>query len=284
MNQLASFEELFKEIPSLERLQRLVDVVQEIFQCGAVALLKLEGNALSPIATKDLVSEASERKFNINQHPCFNALINSPSAQSFPINSPLPKPFEGLLIHQAGTAVAAQDCMGIKLNLQDKCWGLLTLYSRHPDTFDAEALSQLERYRVVIEAIIRLSIIEDAEAALLSYPWPGSISELEHAIGRAAIKALNVGFNTQEGFIVDNNPSKPAIPNQFPAPLSSVSNSQDLLEKVQGMSMKDAVRVFQKDLILKELQQQSGSWSATARAFKLDPSNLHKLAVKLGIK
>src|SRR5690554_4869366 len=89
MNHLSHFEGLFKEMPSTERLNRLVNSLQDIFQCGAVALLKLEGNALRTIAAKGLVAEALGRKFIISQHPRLNALANSTGALRFPANSPL---------------------------------------------------------------------------------------------------------------------------------------------------------------------------------------------------
>lgn len=513
MNQVASFEELLIEMPSLERLQRLVGVVQDIFECGAVALLKLEGDALKPIAAKGLVAEALGRKFIISQHPRLNALANSTSALRFPSDSPLPDPYDGLLSSQPGTALPVHDCMGIHLNYHNECWGLLTLDSLTPGTFNSELLTKLERYRLFIEAIIRLCILEDeliniksaqisfknnlehtyehdldivgssaeikqilneleiiapsdlpvllmgetgvgkeifayflhsksnrshkplvyvncaaltddtaeselfghiqgaftgatsnrtgriesahlgtvfldeigvlslpiqtkilhllqtgelerlgsdhstkvdirfitatnrnlkeqvikgefradllhrlsvypvpipplrerkqditlltgyflelnrarlgvrslrlsddAEHALLSYPWHGNMRELEHAIRRAALKALSAGAKPDEIITLDSRALDLQLPTKFDTQFLTVDNNQSLFDAVQGMAMKEAVKAFQKELILKELQRQKGSWSATARAFKLDPSNLHKLAVKIGIK
>lgn len=513
MNHLSHFEDLFKEMPSTERLNRLVSSLQDIFQCGAVALLKLEGNALRTIAAKGLVAEALGRKFIISQHPRLNALANSTGALRFPANSPLPDPYDGLLSSQPGTALPVHDCMGIHLCHQKKCWGLLTLDSLESGVFNSETLAQLERYRPFIEAIIRLCIVEDelatiqnaqihiksnlehtfehdldivgssaeikrvlkeleiiapsdlpvllmgetgvgkeifayylhsksnrshkpliyvncaaltdetaeselfghiqgaftaagthrtgkiesahlgtvfldeigvlslpiqtkllrllqtgelerlgsdgstkvdvrfitatnrnlkeqvikgefradlfhrisvypipipplrerpqdiplltgyflelnrarlgirslrlsddAEYALLTYPWPGNMRELEHAIRRAAIKTISAGAKQDEIITLDSRALDLQLPNQFASQFLTVDNDHSLFEAVEGMAMKDAVKSFQKALILKELQKNKGSWSATARAFKLDPSNLHKLAVKIGIK
>lgn len=511
MNPLVLFEKLFKEMPSTERLERLVDIIQSIFQCGAVALLKLEGTALKPVATKGLVAEVMGRKFIISQHPRLSALATSPSALRFPLGSPLPDPYDGLLLSQPGTALPVHDCMGMQLSIDDQCWGILTLDSLMLGAFNSELLEKLESYRPTIEAVIRLSALEDeiqnlrstqsqfknnrplideynldavgnsetvqqvlkeleaiatsdlpvlmlgesgvrkdvfanflhrksnrshkplihvncaaltentieselfghtfgafsgantermgkfeaahlgtlfldeigalplpvqatllrflqtgelrrvgsdsnlninirlvaatnrnlkelvlkgqfradlfhrlsvypvpipplrertkdiqliagyflelnrarlgvrslhlsadAEEALLAYSWPGNTRELEHAISRAAIKALSTSENTEDIITLDSRSLDLQLPNQHVAEL--LEHGSGLLDQVQGLTMKEAVKVFQKALILKELQQQKGSWSATARAFKLDPSNLHKLAVKIGIK
>lgn len=513
MKPLSRFDELFNEMPSAERLDGLVGVIQTLFQCGAVALLKCDGDALKPVAAKGLVAETLGRKFIINQHPRLRALANSTGALRFPADSPLPDPYDGLLSSQPGTALPVHDCMGIQLNLQGKCWGLITLDSLSPGTFNADSLTELERHRPVIEALIRLSCIEDtlttiqnaqvqlkdqierdhaheldilgnsapiknilneleviapsdlpvllmgevglgkevfayfihnqskrsqqplvyvncttltdsnaeselfghiegafagahssrkgriesahlgtvfldevgalslpiqakllrllhtgllertgsndsievdtriitatnrnlkeqvlkgdfradlfhsisvypvpipplrerkqdisllagyflelnrtrlgvrslrlseeASEALLSYPWPGNMRELEHAIRRAAIKTISAGAKAEDIITLDSRALDLQLPSQFNSQFLTIDNDQSLFDAVQGMPMKDAVKSFQKALILKELQRNKQSWSATARAFSLDPSNLHKLAVKLGIK
>ena len=116
-------------------------------------------------------------------------------------------------------------------------------------------------------------------------PWPGNIRELEHVISRAAIKALSRGAQRHDIITLDSRLLDLDVPDNGEAGLNE-ENRQDrgLLQTVQGMPMKEAVKTFQRALIVREVQQQNGSWSATARAFGLDPSNLHKLAQKLGLK
>ncbi|QQD21170.1 nitric oxide reductase transcriptional regulator NorR [Venatoribacter cucullus] len=141
---------------------------------------------------------------------------------------------------------------------------------------------ELNRARLGLRSL-RLS--PDAEAALLAYPWPGNIRELEHVISRAAIKALSRGAQRHDIITLDSRLLDLDVPDNGEAGLNE-ENRQDrgLLQTVQGMPMKEAVKTFQRALIVREVQQQNGSWSATARAFGLDPSNLHKLAQKLGLK
>ena len=49
--------DLIVELPNAVRLQRLVHTLREHFCCGAVGLLRLEGDSLRPLAAVGLVHE-----------------------------------------------------------------------------------------------------------------------------------------------------------------------------------------------------------------------------------
>lgn len=495
-----------------ERLQSLVNALHQQFQCGAVVALKLDGEALKPVAAIGLVEEALGRRFITAQHPRFAALTNSQVALRFPVGTPLPDPYDGLLASQPGADLPIHDCMGMRLMFNGNCWGIVTLDSLTPGVFDGDKLLKLERLCSALEANIRLVELEnelyslkkirldspisspivtgrnsniigksaailkikkelavvagsdfpvllmgetgvgkevfanflhqnsrrahkpmlhincaalpdnlaeselfghvkgaftgatndragrlesahqatlfldevgelsptiqakllrviqngeiqrlgsdhplqidiriiaatnrnlkeqiatgsfradlyhrlsvypitipplrertediplltgyflelnrsrlgirslrlstDAELALLAYPWPGNVRELEHAISRAAIKALSRGAKRHEIITLTAD----LLDLDLPTPLVIPTKSDEifeLFESTQGQSMKEAVKMFQRSLIIHQLQLQNGSWSATARALGVDPSNLHKLAHKLGIK
>ena len=53
--------DLVTELPAAVRLQRLVSTLRGHFRCGAVALLRLEGDHLRPVAVDGLVREALGR-------------------------------------------------------------------------------------------------------------------------------------------------------------------------------------------------------------------------------
>jgi anaerobic nitric oxide reductase transcription regulator len=135
---------------------------------------------------------------------------------------------------------------------------------------------ELNRSRLGLRAL-RLS--NDAELSLLRYDWPGNVRELEHVISRAAIKALSQGANrndivTLEATMLDLDT----------APLS-IPHSEALAPVPRGSTaLKQAVNQLQRQLIQQALAQQNGSWSQAARQLELDPSNLHKLAQRLGLK
>ncbi len=148
------------ELPADIRLQRLVGALHEHFACGAVGLLKLEGDRLHPMALHGLTRETLGRRFIIAEHPRLSALLNSRDAIRFAPGSPLPDPYDGLLEHRPGAALQVHDCMGTSLFINGQCWGILTLDSLLPGSFDADTVQELQRFRPLIETIVRIGILE----------------------------------------------------------------------------------------------------------------------------
>lgn len=135
---------------------------------------------------------------------------------------------------------------------------------------------ELNRSRLGLRAL-RLSM--DAELALMSYSWPGNVRELEHVISRAAIKALSQGASradivTLEAILLDIDS----------VPATLLHNEQNDTSAFNGIALKPAVNQLQRQMIQQALAQHDGSWSLAARQLEVDPSNLHKLAQRLGLK
>ncbi|MEH8021137.1 nitric oxide reductase transcriptional regulator NorR [Rheinheimera metallidurans] len=128
-----------------------------------------------------------------------------------------------------------------------------------------------------------LRLSPEAELALLSYDWPGNVRELEHVISRAAIKALSQGVARTD--IVTLGAELLDIDSVTAAVLHSAQNAQNVLASNNlAIPLKLAVSQLQRQMIETALQQNKGSWSQAARQLELDPSNLHKLAQRLGLK
>lgn len=135
---------------------------------------------------------------------------------------------------------------------------------------------ELNRSRLGLRAL-RLSMA--AELALQSYSWPGNVRELEHVISRAAIKALSQGASrsdivTLEAALLDIDTVSAAVSH----------SEQHHTAGLGGIALKQAVSQLQRQMIQQALAQHDGSWSQAARQLELDPSNLHKLAQRLGLK
>jgi len=135
---------------------------------------------------------------------------------------------------------------------------------------------ELNRSRLGLRAL-RLS--GDAELALLSYNWPGNVRELEHVISRAAIKALSQGASRSDIVTLEA-----ALLDIDTVPAAIVHTELHGNTVANGIALKQAVSQLQRQMIQQALAQHDGSWSQAARQLELDPSNLHKLAIRLGLK
>ncbi|SFC13077.1 anaerobic nitric oxide reductase transcription regulator [Marinospirillum celere] len=158
--------DLTTNLPQAIRFQRLLRNLKEEFQCGAVALLKKEEDQLRPLAVEGLVKEALGRRFKISQHPRLAAILEQRDPLLFEPQTPLPDPYDGLLDSLEGQPLPVHDCMGTSLYLDGQLWGLLTLDSLNAGTFDATAKEKLQYLTLLVEALIRMTQLEQERTSL----------------------------------------------------------------------------------------------------------------------
>ncbi len=149
-----------------ERLQGLVDCLRAAFGCGAVALLKRDGDSLRPVASAGLVRDAMGRRFALSQHPRLAAILTNDLVTRFQHESDLPDPYDGLLEENIGEPLAVHDCMGMSLVVEDSSWGVLTLDALAVGRFDDGARQRLAAVKAVIEVALRLVRLETEVQAL----------------------------------------------------------------------------------------------------------------------
>ncbi|GGH64074.1 anaerobic nitric oxide reductase transcriptional regulator [Comamonas phosphati] len=156
--------DLAAELPMAVRQQRLVETLRLHFRCGAVALLRLdgEGELLRPVAVDGLTSDALGRRFAIKEHPRLAAILQRREVTCFHHDSGLPDPYDGLVIERPGEPLQVHDCMGVALDLEGQRFGVLTLDALTVGTFDALAQAELAQLRPLIEAAVRVSRLEMA--------------------------------------------------------------------------------------------------------------------------
>ncbi len=137
---------------------------------------------------------------------------------------------------------------------------------------------ELNRARLGLRSL-RLS--PDAEDALCRYAWPGNVRELEHVISRAALKAVSRGAERND--IVTLPPGLLDL-DGIDAPLTDIdpplpqSNRHGI-----PMRLRDVVDAAQRQHIRQALDTCAGNWAEAARQLDVDPSNLRKLARRLGL-
>ena len=147
---------------------------------------------------------------------------------------------------------------------------------------------ELNRARLGLRSL-RLSV--QAQDALHRYPWPGNVRELEHAISRAALKAVSRGADrrdivTLEVDMLDLDAME-ALDNALPvsdAAATPTFSANPPPALPAGATLRDVVDTSQRQAIRQALTQHQDNWAAAARQLGLDASNLHKLARRLGVK
>ncbi|TFH87665.1 nitric oxide reductase transcriptional regulator NorR [Billgrantia azerbaijanica] len=138
---------------------------------------------------------------------------------------------------------------------------------------------EINRARLGVRSL-RLS--PQAEAALSAYHWPGNVRELEHVISRAAIKALGQGARRDDIVTL--------VPEGLDLPITvgeAVPGTAVAAAPPSGTAMRplrEQVDQAQRHAIRAALAASGGRWAEAARRLAIDPSNLHKLARRLGIK
>lgn len=118
--------------------------------------------------------------------------------------------------------------------------------------------------------------------ALSGYSWPGNVRELENVLSRATLKAA-AGVPRGEPVVIGRSHLGP----DFSAPTRPAAAAsragKDTAAPAAG-NLKEATRKFQRSLIERALAANGGNWSAAARSLGMHRSNLHHLAVRLGLK
>ena len=147
-----------------ERMQRLVSALRKHFQCDAVAVLRLQDDALIPQAVDGLVHEALGRRFQVVAHPRLAAILQSTEPVHFQADCGLPDPYDGLLQVHAGEPLPVHDCMGVSLSVNGSLWGALTLDALGVDTFGEQRITELRSHALLIEVALRMNRLEEEAA------------------------------------------------------------------------------------------------------------------------
>jgi len=145
--------DLSRELPDSERYRRLLDTLRMLFPCDAAAFLRIDGDVLVPLAITGMLSNTMERRFRINEHARFRAMLSNIPPTRFPPNSSLPDPYEGLLQARNGES-AIRDCLGVQVTMNGRPWGLLTLDALGQTSFDGVDIGALQSFASLAAATV----------------------------------------------------------------------------------------------------------------------------------
>lgn len=147
-------DDLARELPEFERYRRLLSALRSLIPCDAVALLRLDGAQLIPLAVEGLSDDTLGRRFRIDEHPRLAALLERRGPMRFSADCGLPDPYDGL-IDAPRSALEVHDCVGCPLYIDDQPWGLVTLDALDPTHFRPRDLDNLEAFARLMAAAMK---------------------------------------------------------------------------------------------------------------------------------
>ncbi|BCR05260.1 sigma-54-dependent Fis family transcriptional regulator [Desulfuromonas versatilis] len=108
---------------------------------------------------------------------------------------------------------------------------------------------------------------------LRDYHWPGNVRELENKVKRAVVMAENPIVEPEDlGFAASAAPAEPDLP------AGGVSGLN-----LEGMSLKDARSLVEKELVVKALEQESGNIARAAELLGVSRPTFYDLMKKHGM-
>ncbi|MEM1248325.1 MAG: sigma-54 dependent transcriptional regulator [Acidobacteriota bacterium] len=113
------------------------------------------------------------------------------------------------------------------------------------------------------------AIAPPAMELLMDYHWPGNVRELENAIERAVV------LSTTPILDVDLLPLTIRQPSGLGAPQATLPTA--------GISLKEAVSSYERQLIIKALQASGGVQKRAAELLKVKPTTLHEMMKRLSV-
>lgn len=145
--------DLARDLPDQQRYASLLDALRQVLPFDAVALLRLDGEVLVPLAVRGLAADTLGRRFKVGEHPRLALLLASRAPTRFALDCDLPDPYDGLVEGLQGH-LEVHDCLGCPLYVQDQLWGLLTLDSLQAQNAQPEDLTTLAAFAGLAAATV----------------------------------------------------------------------------------------------------------------------------------
>ncbi|NLB99899.1 MAG: nitric oxide reductase transcriptional regulator NorR [Pseudomonas formosensis] len=153
---LPLLDDLSRDLPQAERYRRLLQTLQACLPCDALALLRLDGGRLVPVAVLGLSTDTLGRRFHVDEHPRLQYILEQQRATRFAADCDLPDPYDGLISGTSGP-LQVHDCLGCPLHIDGRAWGVLTLDSLNPARFGSISLDTLEAFGHLAAATVKAS-------------------------------------------------------------------------------------------------------------------------------
>jgi anaerobic nitric oxide reductase transcription regulator len=124
--------------------------------------LRLEGDALVPVAGHGLAQEALVRRYATAEHPRLDIILSSEGVVRFPVDSPLPDPFDGYVASDPHALQHIHACLGCALTESGEVMGALTADALSPTAFDDLEPRWLEALAALAGAAMHTATLIDS--------------------------------------------------------------------------------------------------------------------------
>jgi anaerobic nitric oxide reductase transcription regulator len=181
--------DLSLSLPKKAHYQRLMQAVNEVMPCDAVALLELQGDELVPVAVDGLTLEVLGMRFLPKQHPRLKAILSSRNPIRFDSDSSYPDPYDGLLAIDPKRVLDVHDCMGCCLYVEENLVGVLTL-----DALKVGAFSNIDDITIATLAALAAATIRNANMIAKLEKKNQQAMNLTHELVEDARKAKGQEF------------------------------------------------------------------------------------------
>lgn len=136
--------DLTAEISAEDRYDRLLEALRRAIPYDAATLLRASGEKLIPLAAKGLTPDAMGRVYERKQHPRLDIICGSDEPVLFSKDSPLPDPFDGMLVQDPQGLHHIHACLGCPLYVKEQLVGVLTADSLDVGAFDHLPMNYLK--------------------------------------------------------------------------------------------------------------------------------------------
>lgn len=189
-------------------------------------------------------------------------------------------PLGGLETHKAEVRIIAATNADLEAAVQDGTFREDLFYRLNVITINLPPLRKrsedipllvqhfLTHYAEENEKVIR-EVSPAAMEQLLDYHWPGNVRELENVVERAVV------LSSEETLDIDLLPNSVRQPQAQTLPANTLPSN--------GVSLKEAVSDFERQLIIRALQVSDGVQKRAAELLKVKPTTLHEMMKRLSI-
>lgn len=145
-------------ISNQDRFDRLLEVLRNILNCDAAALLAYRNQQFVPLAIDGLYDEVMGRRFNLDEHPRLEAIARAGDVVRFPADSDIADPYDGLIPNK-GDKLHVHACVGLPLIAHGHLIGALTIDGFDAHQFDTFTDGDLRTISALAAASLHTSLL-----------------------------------------------------------------------------------------------------------------------------